>query len=291
MGYGSRTKFAFLAFALFCASALFTSAAQSDSAQLPASANDLVRAVVQNELKQAEDTLKLYAFKQRTEKPRGTQIKQMVETPDGILGRVITVNDKPLSPEERRKDDARINRLLDPNEMRKKSKEQKEDERRTREMVRALPDAFVYEYNGTQPGPNGSEVVRLRFRPNPRFNPPTRETLVFQGMEGEMWIDPKIRRMAKIDGTMIKDVTIGWGILGRLDRGGRFIVEQGEVVPGRWETTKLSLDFNGKALLFKTIRIKSTDTFSDFRLVPPMNVAQALDFLRKSEQQVQNASK
>jgi len=290
MGYGSRTKFAFLAFALFCASA-FTSAAQSDTAQLPASANDLVRAVVQNELKQAEDTLKLYAFKQRTEKPRGTQIKQMVETPDGILGRVITVNDKPLSPEERRKDDARINRLLDPNEMRKKAKEQKEDERRTREMVRALPDAFVYEYNGTQPGPNGSEVVRLRFRPNPKFDPPTRETLVFQGMEGEMWIDPKIRRMAKIDGTMIKDVTIGWGILGRLDRGGRFIVEQGEVVPGRWETTKLSLDFNGKALLFKTIRIKSTDTFSDFRLVPPMNVAQALDFLRKSEQQVQNASK
>lgn len=290
MGYGSRTKFAFLAFALFCASA-FTSAAQSDKAQLPASANDLVRAVVQNELKQAGDTSKLYAFKQRTEKPRGTQIKQMVETPDGILGRVITVNDKPLSPEERRKDDARINRLLDPNEMRKKSKEQKEDERRTREMVRALPDAFVYEYNGTQPGPNGSEVVRLRFRPNPRFNPPTRETLVFQGMEGEMWIDPKIKRMAKIDGTMIKDVTIGWGILGRLDRGGRFIVEQGEVIPGRWETTKLSLDFNGKALLFKTIRIKSTDTFSDFRLVPPMNVAQALDFLRKSEQQVQNASK
>jgi hypothetical protein len=128
-------------------------------------------------------------------------------------------------------------------------------------------------------------LVKLHFTPNPNFNPPSRETLVYQGMEGDMWIDARAMRMAKIDGVMMRDVTIGWGILGRLDKGGRFIVEQGEVSKGHWDTTKLALDFTGKALIFKSIRIKSTDTFSDFRPIPKMSVAQALDYLRKADEQ------
>ncbi len=289
MGLRTRTSAVALAFALLCGAAF---AGQAEKPQLPASPDQLVRIVVQNELKQSSDNSKLYAFKQRTEKPKGITTKQMVETPQGVLGRIVSINDRPLTPEERKKDDDRINRLLDPSQMRDKQKEQQEDERRTRDMVKALPDAFIYQYNGTQPGPNGSELVKLHFRPNPNFNPPTRETLVFQGMEGEMWIDPQARRIAKIDGTMTKDVSIGWGIIGHLDRGGRFLVEQREVAPGHWDTTKLALDFTGKALIFKSIRIKSTDTLSDFQPVPPMDVAQALSYLRKpEEQQVQNATK
>jgi hypothetical protein len=277
-----RIRHAMLLVTIFAGSLYLV--AQGQKPVLPASVNDLVRSVVQNELKQASDTSKHFAFKQRTEKPKGTVTKQMVDTPQGVIGRVISINGQPLSPEDRKKDDDRINRLLDPSEMRSKTKEQKEDERRTRDMVSALPDAFIYQYDGTIPGPNGQELVKLKFTPNPKFNPPTRETLVFQGMAGEMWVDAKHLRIAKIDGTMTKDVTIGWGIIGHLDKGGRFQVEQGEVAPGHWDTTKLALDFTGKALIFKSIRIKSTDTFSDFRPVPNMTVAQALDFLRKEEQ-------
>lgn len=259
--------------------------AQNDKPALPASPDTLVRQVVDNELKQSLDNGTLYSFKQRTEKPRGTTVKLMVETPDGLIGRIVTKNDQPLTPDEQKTENDRINRLLDPRQMRDKRKEQKEDEERTRTMVRAMPNAFIYTYAGTEPGKNGVELVKLHFTPNPNFNPPSRETLVFQGMEGDMWIDPRAMRMAKIDGTMTRDVTIGWGILGRLDKGGRFIVEQGEVAKGHWDTTKLALDFTGKALIFKSIRIKSSDTFTDFRPIPKMTVAQALDYLRKADEQ------
>jgi hypothetical protein len=275
---------------LSCGAAL-AGATQNDKPTLPASPDLLVRQVVNNELKQSLDSGALFSFKQRTEKPRGTTVKQMVETPDGVIGRVITKNGQPLSPEEQKAEDDRINRLRDPRQMQDKRKEQKEDEERTRTMVRAMPDAFIYKYAGTEPGKNGVELVKLHFTPNPKFNPPTRETLVFQGMEGDMWVDPHAMRMAKIDGTMMRDVTIGWGILGRLDKGGRFIVEQGEVVKGHWDTTKLALDFTGKALIFKSIRIKSTDTFSDFHPIPKMTVAQALDYLRKADEQSSTEAK
>jgi hypothetical protein len=267
-----------------CVSA-FAGAVQTDKPALPTSPDVLVRQVVNNELKESQDPNALFSFKQRTEKPKGNTVKQMVETPDGLIGRVVSKNNQPLSPDEQKAEDARVNRLLDPSQMQDKRKEQKEDEERTRTMVRAMPDAFIYKYQGTEPGKNGSELVKLHFTPNPNFNPPSRETLVYQGMEGDMWIDARAMRMAKIDGVMMRDVTIGWGILGRLDKGGRFIVEQSEVSKGHWDTTKLALDFTGKALIFKSIRIKSTDTFSDFRPIPKMSVAQALDYLRKADEQ------
>jgi hypothetical protein len=281
------TKSIFAVVAVLCAAigAALAGATQNEKPSLPASPDVLVRQMVDNDLKQSIDSGTLYSFKQRTEKPKGTTVKLMVETPDGLIGRVVSKNGQPLSPEEQKTEDDRVNRLLDPRQMQDKRKEQKEDEERTRTMVRAMPDAFIYKYAGTEPGKNGVELVKLHFTPNPKFNPPTRETLVFQGMEGDMWIDPRAIRMAKIDGTMMRDVTIGWGILGRLDKGGRFIVEQSEVAKGHWDTTKLALDFTGKALIFKSIRIKSTDSFTDFRPIPKMTVAQALDYLRKADEQ------
>lgn len=256
--------------------------------ELPQNATDLVRAAVKNELKQETDGL-LFAFKERTEKPKGTTLKQMVETPEGVIGRVLLSNDKPLTPEQVRGEDDRVNRLLDSRQWRDKVKEQKEDEERTRKMLAAIPDAFNFTYaNGTKAGP----AVAMNFTPNPTFDPPSKETLVFQGMAGTVVIDSGAMRLAKIDGTMTRDVTIGWGILGRLNKGGHFYVEQAPVLGNHWETVKLNLDFMGKALIFKTIRIKQTETLSDFRRVEKMNVAQAIEFLKKNEDGVlQNAAR
>lgn len=253
---------------------------------LPQNANELVRAAVKNELKQETDGI-LFAFKQRTEKPKGTTLKQMVETPEGVIGRTLLVNGKPLTPEQVRDEDARVNRLLDSRQWRDKVKEQKEDEERTRKMLAAIPDAFIFTYaNGAKAGTG----VALNFTPNPDFDPPSKETLVFQGMTGTVVIDSNAMRLAKIDGTMMRDVTIGWGILGRLNKGGHFYVEQAPVLGNHWETVKMTLDFTGKALIFKNIRIKQTETLSDFRRVDSMNVAQAIKFLKMTESAIaQNA--
>jgi hypothetical protein len=261
-----------------------TAAADKQDANLPANPNDLVRKAVQNEVNTPSvDNTEFHSWKMRQVKPNRTSVRQFVETPDGLLARTLTIDDKPLSNEERSKEEARINRLLDPKQMQAKRKQQNEDESRTKRMVAALPDAFIYQYTGTEEK-NGHTLVNLKFTPNPKFSPPTREALVYQGMEGTMVVDATAMRMAKIDGTMVKDVSIGWGIIGHLDKGGQFIVEQAEVDKGDWEITKMRLNFTGKALIFKSIRIDETDVSTDFRKVPKMTVAQALDFLKKADQ-------
>ncbi len=246
---------------------------------------ELVRKAVANEMENPKNS-RFYMWMDRVVKPKGSQTKQMVETPAGIIGRLVAINDKPLTPEQRKADDNRINRLLDPAKMREKTKQQNEDVQHGQRLLRALPTAFNYAYAGTETTPQGHQVVKLDFSPNPSFDPPDRETQVYEGMKGQVWIDTQVMRLARIDGTLFRDVDFGWGVLGRLYKGGRFVVEQADVGSGHWDTTRMELKLDGKILMVKHFHIEETETEWDFRPVPKMNVRQALEMLRQSGDQM-----
>ncbi len=55
--------------------------------------------------------------------------------------------------------------------------------------------------------------------------------------------------MVKIEGVVVKDVSFGWGILGKLHKGGRYEIEQEQVSPGAWRITRLDLDLRGRLFL------------------------------------------
>lgn len=269
--------------------------AQASKPELLKDPDQLVRAVITNELKPNPDK-QHYEYKVIKKLPERTEVKQMVDTPGGTLGRLVLVNGKPLTPEQSKKEDARLQRLIDdPSQMAAKRKEQQDDDRRTREMVKAMPDAFTYQYAGTRNEEPWGELQILTFKPNPNFNPPNQETKVYRGMEGEMWIDVKDMRLAKIEAKLFRNVEFGWGILGHLDQGGQFVVEQKPVKGGHWEPSHMVLNFTGKVLMVKTLKIRQDETTTDYRPVENMNLEQALNFLKKQETEVaqtaQNASK
>ena len=242
---------------------------------------ELVRQAVANEIKSGNDDVSLM-FRVRRQTPKGAQTREYVETAEGTAGMLVAVNDQPLSAAQRQQEFARLEQLLhNPAELRRKQKQQKEDSERVTRMVKSLPDAFRYQYEGTEEV-NGLQVVRLRFEPNPEFDPPSREQQVFTGMDGFLLIEPHQARIARIDGTLFKDVGFGWGILGHLDRGGRFVVVQGPVAHGYWTTTHMKLSFTGKALFFKSINIQTSEDSSAFRRVPGhMTFAQGVEMLKK----------
>jgi hypothetical protein len=241
-----------------------------------------VREVIEAQLKQRVEPA--YMYRVRKEAPSGTQTKEVIETGAGSMAWMLTINDQPLTEEQRRKEDEKLQDLLDdPDEQAKLLKKQREDEERTRKMLRAMPDAFVYRYEGVEPARNGlGELLLLSFKGNRDFKPPDRETQVFRGMEGHMLIDPHERHLVKIDAKLIEDVNFGWGIFGRLNKGGRFVVEQSRIAKDRWDITDMSLDFTGKVLLFKRLRIKEHQTASDFRPVPQnLSLRQGAEMLRQ----------
>jgi len=122
--------------------------------------------------------------------------------------------------------------------------------------------------------------MRLDFRPNPCFKPPSREAHVFHEMEGEIWVDARQDRLVEITGHLIHEVKFAGGLLGHLDRGGRFEARQAEVAPGHWELTTLNVDMKGRVLFFKAIGVQQKEYRTDFRRVPDnLTLAEAVDML------------
>jgi len=257
------------------------------AAAQPAPLLEMVQEAIQNELSDDAQT-HLFAWTERKYHGPKTQIERLVTTPQGILSRVVLINGKPLTPAQRSEEELRFRKMLDPAQMRRKLRDQQEDDERTRKMLSAIPDAFNFVYIDSFVGPNGHKFSRVKFTPRPGFSPPSRESMVFTGMQGELLLDESARRIAKIDGKLFKDVNFGWGILGKLYKGGRFFIEKSEVTPTHWETSKTILHFDGKVLLVKSLHIDENETDWDFQPVPPMSVEQAADFLAR-EQPPQNA--
>ncbi len=258
---------------------------QSPQAEQTEPPQELVRQAIDSQIHDSQPG-RYFMWMERMQRPKGSETKRMIQTPAGNIGRLLAINDKPLTPEQRKQDDERLNQLLDPGKMREKAKSQKEDEQRTLKMLRAMPAAFIYKYAGTETTPQGQHLVRLDFTPNPDYVPPSREVQVFQGMRGQVWIDSQAVRIAKIDGTLFRDVNFGWGILGRLYKGGRFVVEQAQLANGYWDTVHMQLKFDGKILMFKSLHIEEIEHDWDFRPVPKMDVQQALNILRSSGDQI-----
>lgn len=256
---------------------------------------ELVRLTVQNEIK-ASDSKAKFMFKDFKQSPHGSQTKLMVETQQGMAGIVVAENGQPLSPERKSAELARVQRFVNnPDELKKKQKQEKDDSDRVTRIMKALPDAFLYQYDGSQAGQQGEgkagdELIRLKFRPNPNYDPPSRVEQVLTGMQGTMLIDANRHRIALIDGTLVKDVGFGWGILGHLDHGGHFLVQQGEVGDNHWEITHMRLSFTGKVLFFKSINIKSNEVYSDFHPVPSdLNFAQGVELLKRQDSVMANS--
>src|SRR5271169_675943 len=250
----------------------------------------LVRKAVQNEIKANNDDTAHFLFRGIKTTPKGSTTKLYVETKEATAGLVVAYNGKPLTPDQRHEEEARVERFISsPAELKKKRDKEHEEAERTLRIVRALPDAFLYEYAGEERGSEGigrvgDPLVKLQFRPNPGYQPPSHVEDVLTGMQGYVLIDAVTNRIASIDGTLFKEVSFGWGILGHLDRGGRFVVHQQEVGDDLWEISSMSLNFTGKILLVKNLSIVSTEVFSGFKQVPPdLTFAQALELLKKEE--------
>jgi hypothetical protein len=210
-----------------------------------------------------------------------------------MAGMLIAVNDQPLSPQQQQGEIDHLNWLAgNPEQLRKKHAREKDDADRTLRIVKALPDAFRYTYVGTEAsrpelGKHGDELVRLDFKPNPAYSPPSKTEQVLEGMKGYLLIDTTARRIAMIDGTLFRDVSFGWGIIGHLDKGGHFRVQQADVGDGSWQITAMNLKITGKILVFKAISMISDETFSDFHPVPEnLTFTKGVELLRNEQEKL-----
>lgn len=257
---------------------------------------DLVRRTAANEIQanqsRAAQSPNPVRFKIHKKDERGITTKEIVQTRDGSVARLIAINDMPLTPEQEQAEHARLQRLMDQPEIQEhRRRREKEDADRANKLVKMMPDAFLYSYDGVAYGPNGP-AIKLRFKPNPAFVPPNQESRVAGGIEGELWIDQAQERMVRFDAYIFQDVDFGWGVLGRLYKGGSVHIENADIGNHNWQLVRMKLDFTGKALMLKMLTFRITENATDFRPVPKeLSYQDAIRLLQSSAPQLTPVSR
>lgn len=241
----------------------------------------LVRRAVQHRLDAARNHAPSRYLLRRTDERHDT-VKIIIETKDGDVARLIASNGKPLSPDA---DKAELDRLDDlaqhPELQEKRRKSEQKDADRVTHLLGLLPDAFLYRMEGTVPC-GADQCYRLSFTPNPNFTPPDLEANVFRGAAGEIWIDQAQERMTRLDAHFIADVDFGFGILGRINKGGTALIEQTDVGGHDWELTGMNIHVNGKALLVRSFGFHVNQQAGHYSPVPPtLGYRDAIQMLKK----------
>ena len=193
-----------------------------------------------------------------------------IETPVGDLHRKIEDHGKPLTPEARAIEDARIQKLLqDPAQQKKLRKDTDHDNDQAEQLLKLLPNAFLWsitEENG--------DLITLDFKRNPNFEAPNMEARVFASMEGQIVVARGDNRIRTIRGRMMEDVKILGGMLGGLHKGGTFDVERREVAPHHWQVVELHVHITGK-VFFATIGSQEDEWKTDFKPSSAQSLQQA----------------
>ena len=205
-------------------------------------AKEIVRTAMQAEL--AADLNDHSRWRYRDARRDGTEtVSIVVETDHGSVKRLISRGGIPLTEAEAKVEDGRVQRFIhDPAQLAKQKKDAMQDGKSAEELLRMLPEAFTWNVQSED-----AEKISLRFEPNPNFSPPDMQGRVLGQMAGELVVDKGQNRIVTISGKLTQDVTIAWGLVGRLREGRAFRVERRQVAPGLWQITETHVHIEGKA--------------------------------------------
>jgi hypothetical protein len=120
-------------------------------------------------------------------------------------------------------------------------------------------------------------LAKFLLDPDPNYKPSTRIAVIFEHVHAQLWIDDDQAQFARLEGDIASDVTFGGGIIGKLNRGGHFMMEQSEAAPGVWLPTVYANDVDGRKFVLGFGIHERTEVTHYRRVGPP---AQSIEIIR-----------
>jgi hypothetical protein len=222
-------------------------------------------------------------YRMETVNEKGVQVRDVIESKDGTVARLILKDGKPLTAEQDKAERQRLNDMVaQPAAYAKHVKNGESEKKMADSLVPLMADAMINTYTPGQPqsGRNGgAQEIVLDYKPNPKWVPPNTEAQALTGLEGRVWIDAKTHYVVRMEGTIARGVNFGWGMLAHIYPGGKLEMNQTNVGGGRWIFTEFSMQLSVRALMVKTLNIRSSAKASGFQTIGPMSYQDAIHLL------------
>jgi len=185
---------------------------------------------------------------------------------------LVKKDDKPLSPEEQKKENEKTQKHiaeLQKNQAKKEAKEEKakeegkedkEDEPGIETFLRACQ--FV---NPRRERFRGQDVLVFDFEPNPEYKAHKLVEKLVQKLAGVVWVDEKAHDVARLEAYFVGDMKIGGGLLANLQKGTSLVFEQAFVNNEVWLPTYAEAHVGVRVLLVKGFKVNAVTRYSDYK--------------------------
>jgi len=186
---------------------------------------------------------------------------------------LVKKDGKPLSDEEQKKENEKVQKEIQDIEKRDAKKEAKEEKAKDQGKEKKDDDDVGIEtflracefVNPRRERFRGQDVLVFDFEPNPEFKPHKLVEKVVHELAGVVWIDEKAHDVARLEAYFVGDFRFGGGVIANLQKGTSFVFEQAYINNEVWLPTYEEAHVGVRVLLVKAFKVNEVTRYSDYR--------------------------
>jgi hypothetical protein len=239
---------------------------------------DLIRQTAANDMEN-DKRQRDYTYIQREEqhhldgkgqvKSTETKTSEILELYGEQVERLIAKNDKPLPEKDARKEEEKIQKVIDKRkneseeERDKREKKEEKDREQDRQFVREVADAYNFTFVGID-SLSGRDTYVIDGEPRPGYVPHLKEAKILPKFRFRAWIDKDEAQWKKLDVQCIDTVSFGL-FLARVHKGSRIIIEQTRINDEVWLPQHIAVKIDVRLALLKNFDVEDDITYRDYK--------------------------
>ena len=186
---------------------------------------------------------------------------------------LVKKDGKPLSAEEQKKENEKVQKEIQDIEKRDAKKEAKEERAKDQGKEKKEDDNVGIEtflracqfVNPRRERFRGQDVLVFDFEPTPEFKPHKLVEKVVHELAGVVWIDEKAHDVARLEAYFVGDFRFVGGLIANLQKGTSFVFEQAYINNEVWLPTYEEAHLGVRVLLVKAFKVNEVTRYSDYK--------------------------
>ncbi len=189
-----------------------------------------------------------------------------------VVKRLISVNGKELSSQEKEKEDRRIQKeveqIIKEREKELAKKEKSEGEEKSEDRITMLDIIRISEITSVRREVfRGYEVIAFDYEPRKGFKPKSRVENLASKLAGTIWVDEKAQQIVRLEARLIDSFKIGGGLLASVSPSTAIVFEQEKIGNEVWLPSYADMNFSARIMLFAKFNRSFERRYSDYKKV------------------------
>lgn len=202
---------------------------------------------------------------------KSTEVKtyDVMEIYGEQVQKLIAKGDKPLSEKDAKKEDEKIQKLIDKrkdeseDDRKKRLAKEEKDREEGRQFVREVADAYNFKFVGVETI-DGRENYVIDGDPKAGYEPHLKQAKILPKFRFRGWIDKDETDWKKLDIQCIDTVSFGW-FIARLHKGSRIVLEQTRVNNEVWLPQHVNVKIDARVALLKEFNMDLEIAYRDYK--------------------------